>query len=472
MRNKVITALFLIGVIYASLYIGNSIVASPDMGLAIVTGFFAASICVWIIIREKGDHEFLLRLFMGALLLRWLVASFIYYKGMQAFFGGDAITYDAFGSALADSWQGLVDRNAPWLVNYTSTNRSGWGMFYYVGGVYYLIGQNPFAIQLINSALGAFSCVAVYKIAMIVYPRQKVARMAALLTAFSPSMILWSSQALKDAPIVLCLCLCTLYTLRLRTKFSLKGLILLLVSLLCLFTLRHYAAYIVFVAIAGTLLLTGKRFTPLRVLQGGLLALIVGLAFIYFGAADVAEQAFDLKHIQAGRVWASKAATSGFGGEVDITDPKAALGFMPIGILFVLFAPFPWMINNFRQLITLPDLVVWWALFPMMVKGYWFAIKHRLRESFAICLFILGLVLAYSLYQSNAGTAYRHRAQLYGFFFIFISIGLEMRREAKMRKQTRDAFEKARVQPTPATASAVSAPLSGNAVGSATAFRN
>ncbi len=468
MRNKVITALFLIGVVYASLYIGNSIVTSPDVGVAIVTGFLAASICVWIIIREKGDHEFLLRLFMGALLVRWLVASFVYYKGMQAFFGGDAFTYDAFGNALAESWQGLVDPNAPWLVNYTSANRSGWGMFYYVGAVYYVIGQNPFAIQLINSVLGAFSCVAVYKMAMIVYPQQKVARMAALLTAFSPSMILWSSQALKDAPIVLCLCLCTLYTLKLRSKFSMKGLLLLLVSLLCLFTLRHYAAYIVFVAVAGTLLLSGKRFTPLRVLQGGLLALIVGMAFIYFGAADVAEQAFDLKHIQAGRVWASKTATSGFGGEVDITDPKAALGFMPIGILFVLFAPFPWMINNFRQLITLPELVVWWAMFPMMVKGYWFAIKHRLRESFAICLFMLGLVLAYSLYQSNAGTAYRHRAQLYGFFFIFISIGLELRREAKMRSQAREAFEKAKAVQTPA----VSTPLASNPVGASTAFRN
>jgi 4-amino-4-deoxy-L-arabinose transferase-like glycosyltransferase len=467
MSNKVITTLFLIALGYASLYIGNWIVASPDAGLAIVAGFVAASICVWIILRDKGDHRFLLRLFTAALLARWIIAWFVYYKGMQAFFGGDAITYDAFGNALSQSWQGLVDPNAPWLVNYTRTDRSGWGMFYYVGSIYYLLGQNPFAIQLINSVLGAFSCVAVYKIAMIVYPQQRVARMASLLTAFSPSMVLWSSQALKDAPIVLCLCLCMLYTLKLRNKFHLKSLLLLLASLFCLFTLRHYAAYILFVAMASTFLFTARKFTPLRVLQGGFLALILGLAFIYFGAADVAQQAFDLKHIQAGRVWASKAATSGFGGEVDITDPKAALGFMPIGILFVLFAPFPWMINNVRQLITLPELVVWWALFPMMLKGYWFALKHRLRESFAICLFISGLVLAYSLYQSNAGTAYRHRAQLYGFFFIFISIGLELRREAKMRKQTQAILAKAGIAQREA-APALSSTLAGNSAGAST----
>ncbi|HEX8184623.1 MAG TPA: hypothetical protein VF747_07720, partial [Blastocatellia bacterium] len=108
---------------------------------------------------------------------------------------------------------------------------------------------------------------------------------------------------------------------------------------------------------------------------------------------------------------------------------------LPIGVLYVLFAPFPWMINNLRQLITLPELIIWWALVPMMMRGYWHAIRHRLRESFVICVFILSLTLAYALYQSNAGTAYRHRAQLYVFFFIFIAIGLDLRRTARLKRQ-------------------------------------
>jgi hypothetical protein len=72
-----------------------------------------------------------------------------------------------------------------------------------------------------------------------------------------------------------------------------------------------------------------------------------------------------------------------------------------------------------------------------MVRGYWFAIRHRIRQSFVICTFVLGLTLAFALYQSNAGTAYRHRSQLYVFFFIFISIGLELRRKAKQEKLAR-----------------------------------
>jgi hypothetical protein len=74
---------------------------------------------------------------------------------------------------------------------------------------------------------------------------------------------------------------------------------------------------------------------------------------------------------------------------------------------------------------------------PMMAKGYWFSLRNRLRQSFVICTFVLGLTLAFALYQSNAGTAYRHRSQLYVFFFIFICIGLELRRSARLEKRAR-----------------------------------
>jgi hypothetical protein len=39
-----------------------------------------------------------------------------------------------------------------------------------------------------------------------------------------------------------------------------------------------------------------------------------------------------------------------------------------------------------------------------------------------------GLTLGYALGEGNAGTAYRHRAQLLSFFLIFAAVGLESRR--------------------------------------------
>ena len=313
-------------------------------------------------------------------------------------------------------------------------------MFYYVAAVYYIVGQNPLVIQLINCALGASSCVVAYKIAMIVYPNQRVARTAAAFTAFSPSMILWSSQMLKDGPIALFLALCTLFTLKLRDRFTGKDFLLLLGSLFCLFVLRNYAAYIIFIAMAGTFVLTAKKFTPGRIVQGALLVIVIGLALSYFAGGHVqqfAESALDLKRIQAARVWGARVSSSGFGADVDISDPQAALGFLPVGVVYVLFAPFPWMMGSLRQLITLPEMLAWWLLLPIMLKGYWFAIRHHLRASFPITVFSIALTLAYALYQSNVGTAYRHRAQLFVFFFVFISIGRELKRAPNQARRLR-----------------------------------
>ncbi len=435
MRSKLFVLLSVLGLVAGAVYLGNAVAGSPDIGVAVLVGGISAAVCIWLILQNSCDREFLLKLFIAALGVRWFFALVIFFKHKQSFFGGDAITYDAFGNALCRSWLGLVDPNAPWLLNYTSINRSGWGMFYYVAAVYYAIGQNPLALQLINASLGAAVAIVIYRISMLVWPRQRVARTAAVLTAFAPSMIIWSSQLLKDSPIVLFICLCALLTLKLRDELKIKNFVFLLISLFCLFSLRHYAAYIIFVAIAGTFLFAAKRFTPLRILQGGILVVIIGVSLVYFGAGQVAKQAFDLEKIQSGRVWSARVANSGFGGDVDITDPEAALTFLPVGVLYVMVAPFPWMMTNMRQLVTLPEMLIWWLLLPMMLKGYWFVLRNRLRESFVVCIFTISLILAYALYQSNVGTAYRHRAQLYGFFFILISIGLELRREARLKNR-------------------------------------
>src|SRR5262249_40652207 len=269
MRKRLIGVLFAVGIIAAAIYIGNYIVVSPDVGVAVLIGIVPAVVCCAVIARDPSDRAFLLKVVVAALIARWFIAFFIFSTHRQAFFGGDAETYDVFGNALSQSWSGLVDPKSWWLTKYTDINRSGWGMFYFVAAIYHILGRNPLAIQLINAGLGAALCIAVYRIAMMVYPEQRVARTAALLTAFSPSLILWSSQELKDAPIALCLCLCTLFALKLRERFNGLSLALLLVFLFCLFSLRHYAFYIAFAAIAGTFIFAAKRFTPLRISQGG-----------------------------------------------------------------------------------------------------------------------------------------------------------------------------------------------------------
>jgi Ca2+/Na+ antiporter len=89
-------------------------------------------------------------------------------------------------------------------------------------------------------------------------------------------------------------------------------------------------------------------------------------------------------------------------------------------------------------MITLPEMLVWWSSLPLLVLGLWFTIRHRLRQVTPILIFTTLLTLTYSILMGNVGTAYRQRAQLLIFYFIFVAIGFVLvkeKREEKARRQ-------------------------------------
>jgi hypothetical protein len=142
--------------------------------------------------------------------------------------------------------------------------------------------------------------------------------------------------------------------------------------------------------------------------------------------------------MQISRKDSAVSAESGFGKDVDVSTTKGALSTIPLGLLYLLFAPFPWQIVSLRQSITLPEMIIWWASFPLMILGLWFSVRYRLRMISPILIFTVMLSIAYSVVQGNVGTAYRQRAQLLVFYFIFVAVGFvllwEKREERKRRE--------------------------------------
>ena len=112
-----------------------------------------------------------------------------------------------------------------------------------------------------------------------------------------------------------------------------------------------------------------------------------------------------------------------------------ALSTIPMGVVYLLFAPFPWQITSLRQSITLPEMVVWWASFPLLVLGLWFSVRYRLRMISPILIFTVMLTFAYSVFQGNVGTAYRQRAQLLVFYFIFVAVGFVLMKEKREERK-------------------------------------
>ncbi len=121
----------------------------------------------------------------------------------------------------------------------------------------------------------------------------------------------------------------------------------------------------------------------------------------------------------------------GDGQDADVSTPAGAISAIPLGLSYLILAPFPWQLASLRQIITLPEMLVWWFSLPLLVLGLWFTIKYKLREIAPILIFTTLLTLTYSVLQGNVGTAYRQRAQLLVFYFVFIAVGFILMKEKR-----------------------------------------
>src|SRR4030095_9947579 len=99
----------------------------------------------------------------------------------------------------------------------------------------------------------------------------------------------------------------------------------------------------------------------------------------------------------------------------------------------------PWQLASLRQSITLPEMIVWWLCCPLLFLGFWFSLKYRLRQICPVLIFTVMLSVAYSIFQGNVGTAYRQRAQLLVFYFIFVAVGDVLMLEKREERRRQDA---------------------------------
>ena len=427
------------------------VVAPVEGGPAVMLMLPLIGLVSFLIYRLEDDRRFLLRLFIGGVLIRVLVGIFIFSFNLQTFFGGDALSYDFFGNALLKVWQGQPEYMRAVEMFSGGGASSGWGMLYMTAAIYRIVGQNMLAVQFVNCVMGAASAPIAYLISIEIFPNRRVARICGLMTAFFPSLVLWSCQGLKDGPIIFLLTISMLATLKLGDKFSFKYVVALALALISLLSLRFYIFYIVVIAIVAAFVLGRRQLTAQSFARHLIVITCVGVALAYFGVSRYATQQFETygstEQLQRMRLDASQSAQSGFAQDVDVSTTSGALGTIPLGLTYLLLAPFPWQLVSLRQMITLPEMLIWWASIPLLVLGLWFTLKHRLREIAPIVIFTTLLTLTYSILQGNVGTAYRQRAQLLVFYFVFVAVGfvlIKERREerAKKRREEMEALRR------------------------------
>ncbi len=420
----------------------------PNGAIAVLL-IVACSVAAISLIRYYApeDKDYLTNLFLLALLARVGFGFLINYFRLHDFFGGDAVTYDQLGYRLVEIWQGTADLTDPWSKRAMSTSEVGWGMNYLVGIIYFITGRSLLVAQSFCAVIGAATAPMVYFCAQKIFQNQRVAKTAALAVAFFPSFIIWSGQLLKDGLIIFLLVLTMTMVLQLQKKFSLPVLAILIFSMFGVISLRFYIFYMLAAAVAGSFVIGLS--TSIKSMTRNLIAVIVvGLSLTYLGVIRNAATGIDrygsLEAVQQSRQDLATSAESGFGEDVDVSTTEGAIAAVPIGFIYLMLAPFPWQVTNFRQAITLPEVLLWWSMIPLIVYGIWYTLKNRLREAIPILIFSLMLSLVYSIFQGNVGTAYRQRTQIQVFLFIFVGVGWTLFQERRENKKLLRRMERER----------------------------
>jgi hypothetical protein len=341
---------------------------------------------------------------VGLAILVRVAAAVVIYDGLLAagrggFVTGDDATYADLSSRLARILHG---EQAPFDARSESYLL---GTFVYLEtAVFYVLGPKVLVIELLNAAMGGLLATFVFEVARRVFTKIEVGVIAALLVAFYPSLILWSALNLKDSLGLL--------------------LIAIVVWLLALFATRPRwwlvpAAFVPLLAMAS---LRGFIFVGLALVIPASVAVAPGLELrrrIVMTTLAVAVAALMLT-----------TQTYAIGGVRVLADLDAERGAMAIGantsfgdeplvirVAYVLFAPFPWTPRRALDLLSVPEMLVWYAA----LGGALVTILRRLhlRQWFApLLLFVGGTLLVLLVAEGNVGTLFRHRAMVVPFVLI------------------------------------------------------
>ncbi len=360
-----------------------------------------------------AQRAFLIDLFLGAFLLRVvaIVASHgvLLSLGTGGFVFPDDRAYDELSWDIARAWSGeipgILQRDSYLVMNYT----------YLLGLLYLLLGHSVVAAKVLNAAFGAVTALATFGIARELWD-ERAARLAGIVAAIFPSLLLWSLLTLKDVMVVMVASIAIWTMLRFVRHADWKAAI---VGLLALATMEDLRAQLFL--LIGWLMVVGvfaASTAPWRTrLRRGVPYAVATIAVIYLlGFSQLGLEFLTISRFQQmERQRADDTARTQLGGEQRPESGNAyvaQVAYLPIGLPNVILQPVPWTMRTPRDFAFLPEVICWYLIVVASLAGVVEAARKRHRAALLLGLFVLLMMMAFALVQNNVGTLIRHRAML------------------------------------------------------------
>jgi len=412
-----------------------------DVVAPLVVILLGIALAIFIIVLvEPEDFKFLFALFTVGFGIRVFIALLIFllsyqYGVFEGFlFRSDAPSYSAKGWYVAQcyKWGVEVDQQyaALHVASGTFTKYDLWW-----GLVYSYVGRSPLTMFFISSLASSLTIIFLYSLAKNLAGK-RIATIASIFAAFWPSLIMWSTQGFKDPLITFAIVLFFYSFIQLKEDFKMYFIPIMVFCLFVVWKLSIYTAFSLLLAVGAGILFSIKR-------KYFSLAIVVGLVLVYLSADYVTpylgREWFEMFNVQ--RKFRAEGDLA-FLPDADLSSPSKVCLFLPFGLLFVWFAPFPWQMSSAFQLMALPEMLLFYLLFPNFLRGIHLICKRNWGSISAIVFFMIIMSLVFALIEGNSGTLLRHRSYIIYFCFIFISVGIFRKESVTSEK---DEIEKDRV---------------------------
>ncbi|GMR13238.1 MAG: hypothetical protein BMS9Abin29_1443 [Gemmatimonadota bacterium] len=428
-KNAALAVAVLVAVIIG-IVLGTQMIESPEAVIPMTIEFLLLLGFTLLLIRRERDpatRGWLTKLILVALLLRLAAVFVVYYVAPSPyFFALDMLNFEREGELLSLYWQGV----GPEPILQSSRQIA----YPYINAFFhYLLGASTMGTAVLNVFAGTWTALLTFLLGREML-NDRVGKVAAVLVAVYPSLILWSVLNIRDALTTSIVALIVLVAVR-SPKRRLRSLIVLAAALVVLSTFRDYMGILLLAGIGmGSIAAVRRGRVGTTILVGTALTLVLVLIAVRFGMFSVEAIEDPLASAARLRTGLQQGAGSVFGAGADTGTVSGALRFLPLGLAFFLFAPFPWAVSGTLQLVTLPEVFLWYGLIPFTVMGLRSVMGSKSRQSLVVISVLMVVLTTYALVEGNFGTAYRHRAQVMPLFFLFTAAGLvqfKLRRDAR-----------------------------------------
>ncbi len=418
---------------------------------------FALAVSAWVLRWfPPAERRFVVTVFLVGLSLRYLLTLIFHLfslshgnGGIVSFIGGDSIGYSGAALTLSKIIQGHATLPMPIYIGDVYRGiLSNWDFSFYqnvysylLTSIYFLFDYSPLAAKFMNCFFNSMAGVIVYAIAKRIYT-VRIAKISMLFFMFFPTLIIWSTENLKDS-LFLMLTLLSLWSLLQfqtnRRKIYL-ALLFLIVALLIGIRLKTFVKFFVIVSAVSAVLfyatvILKNNLKRLAVTGIIIAALLLGIGiqrkidiYAHIKPFVIKSMTTHIGHITTGGT-NYKLFPDSFYTRSDALDnitPRDTARYLIKSSFYFLLVPFPWDVETRHQLLFLPQTLLWYIYLCLAVIGTAYSLNKHRRDSLSLILYVLAVTFCLGASSGNIGTVIRHRDLISPIIFILSAVGINV----------------------------------------------